>query len=129
MAGALPLRYRRPVQLAGGLSPHDPGFIHPAHDLFGLCLWPHSKFEAVVVDFKERAKALELLKTSRQMTSHKAAIVLAILNSNNEMPSAFRAGASFVLVKPLSPAVLMRTLRVSYPLMVNERRRSFSVSR
>ena len=85
----------------------------------------HSKFEAVVVDFKERAKALELLKTSRQMTSHKAAIVLAILNSNDEMPSAFRAGASFVLVKPLSPAVLMRTLRVSYPLMVNERRRSF----
>lgn len=85
----------------------------------------HSKFEAVVVDFKERAEALELLKTSRQMTSHKAAIVLAILNSNDEMPSAFRAGASFVLVKPLSPPVLMRTLRVSYPLMVSERRRSF----
>ena len=59
------------------------------------------------------------------MTSHKASIVLAILNSNDEMPSAFRAGASFVLVKPLSPTVLMRTLRVSYPLMVNERRRSF----
>jgi CheY-like chemotaxis protein len=85
----------------------------------------HSKFEAVVVDFKERADALDLLKKSRQMTSHKAAIVLAILNSNDEMPSAFRAGASFVLVKPLSPTVLMRTLRVSYPLMVSERRRSF----
>jgi len=26
---------------------------------------------------------------------------------------------------PLSPAVLMRTLKVSYPLMVHERRRSF----
>jgi CheY-like chemotaxis protein/Tfp pilus assembly protein PilZ len=85
----------------------------------------HSKFEALIVDFKERAEALELLKTSRQMTSHKACIVLAILNSNDEMPSAFRAGASFVLVKPLSPTVLMRTLRVSYPLMVSERRRSF----
>jgi len=85
----------------------------------------HAKFEAVVVDFKEREEALELLKKSRQMTSHKAAVVLAILNSNDEMPSAFRAGASFVLVKPLSPAVLARTLRVSYPLMVHERRRSF----
>jgi len=85
----------------------------------------HSKFEALVVDFKDREEALELLKKSRQMTSHKAAVVLAILNSNDEMPSAFRAGASFVLVKPLSPAVLMRTLRVSYPLMVHERRRSF----
>jgi CheY-like chemotaxis protein len=85
----------------------------------------HSKYEAVVVDFKEREEALDLLKKSRQMTSHKAAVVLAVLNCNEEMPSAFRAGASFVLVKPLSPAVLMRTLRVSYPLMVNEKRRSF----
>ncbi len=85
----------------------------------------HSKFEALVVDFKQREEALELLKKSRQMTSHKKAVVLALLNSNDEMPSAFRAGASFVLVKPLSPSVLMRTLRVSYPLMVHERRRSF----
>jgi CheY-like chemotaxis protein len=85
----------------------------------------HSKFEALVVDFKERAEALDLLKKLRQMTSHKASVVLAVLNCNEEMPSAFRAGASFVLVKPLSPAVLMRTLRVSYPLMVNEKRRSF----
>ncbi len=85
----------------------------------------HSKFEALVLDFKERAQALDLLKKSRQMTSHMKAVVLAILSSNDEMPSAFRAGASFVLVKPLSPAVLMRTLRVSYPLMVHERRRSF----
>jgi CheY-like chemotaxis protein len=85
----------------------------------------HSKFEALVVDFKERAEALDLLKKLRQMTSHKAAVVLAILNCNEEMPSAFRAGASFVLVKPLSPTVLLRTLKVSYPLMVNERRRSF----
>jgi CheY-like chemotaxis protein len=85
----------------------------------------HSKFEAVLVDFKDRAAALDLLKKSRQMTSHKSAVVLAILNSNDEMPSAFRAGASFVLVKPISPTVLLRTLKVSYPLMVHERRRSF----
>lgn len=85
----------------------------------------HSKFEALVVDFKQREEALDLLKKSRQMTAHKAAVVLAILNGNDEMPSAFRAGASFVLVRPLSPAVLMRTLKVSYPLMVHEKRRYF----
>jgi CheY-like chemotaxis protein len=88
----------------------------------------HSKFEALVVDFQERAAALELLKKSRQMTSHVAAVALAILNSNDEMPSAFRAGASFVLVKPLSPEVLQRTLKASYPLMVRERRRTFRCS-
>ncbi len=85
----------------------------------------HAKYEAIVVDFKETAAALELLKKSRVMTSHKAAVVIAILNGNDEMPSAFRAGASFVLVKPIPAAVLVRTLKVSYPLMVNERRRYF----
>jgi len=85
----------------------------------------HSKYEAIVVDFKDSVAALELLKKSREMTSHKAAVVIAILNANDEMPSAFRAGASFVLVKPISPAVLVRTLKVSHPLMVNEKRRYF----
>jgi len=85
----------------------------------------HSKFEALVVDFNDRAAALELLKTSRQMTSHKATVVLAILKSNDDMPIAFRAGASFVLVKPLSPTILTRTIKVAYPLMVSEKRRSF----
>ena len=85
----------------------------------------HSKYETIVVDFKETAAALELLKKSREMTSHKAAVVIAILNGNDEMPSAFRAGASFILVKPISPTLLVRTLKVSYPLMVNERRRYF----
>jgi CheY-like chemotaxis protein len=84
-----------------------------------------SKFEAVVADFKDRPAALEFLKKSRLMTSHKAAVVLAILGNDDEMPSAFRAGASFVVVKPLSPVLLLRTLKVAYPLMVHERRRSF----
>lgn len=85
----------------------------------------HSKFEAIVVDFADRVEALDLLKKSRQMTSHKAAVVIAILNNNEEMPSAFRAGASFVLVRPLFAPVVIRTLRVSYPLMLHERRRYF----
>lgn len=85
----------------------------------------HSKFEAVVVDCKDGAKALELLRKSREMTSHKGVVVLAILNENSEMPSAFRAGASFALVRPLPPAILTRTLRASYPFMVREMRRYY----
>jgi CheY-like chemotaxis protein/Tfp pilus assembly protein PilZ len=85
----------------------------------------HNKFEAVVVDFEDQAEALGLIKTSRGMTSHKAAVVLAILNSSNEMPDAFRAGANFALVRPLLPAILLRTLRAAYPLMVRERRRYY----
>ena len=87
----------------------------------------HSKFDGVIVDFHDRAEALELLKKQREMTSYKSAVAIALLKNSDEMPSAFRAGASFVLVRPLSPTVLMRTLKASYPLMVRERRRSFAV--
>lgn len=85
----------------------------------------HAKFEAVVVDFKDGPKALEFLKKAHQMTSHRGAVVLAVLNNSGEMPSAFRAGASFTLVRPLPPAILTRTLRASYPLMVREMRRYY----
>jgi CheY-like chemotaxis protein len=85
----------------------------------------HGKFEALVVDFKDPAETLELIKKPRDMTSHKGAVVLAILNSSNEMPDAFRAGANFALVRPLLPAILVRTLRAAYPLMVRERRRYY----
>jgi CheY-like chemotaxis protein len=83
------------------------------------------KFEAVVVDSKNPAETLELIKTPREMTSHRGAVVLAILNSSNEMPDAFRAGANFALVRPLLTPILMRTLRAAYPLMVQERRRYY----
>jgi ActR/RegA family two-component response regulator len=85
----------------------------------------HSKFEALVVDLKSAAQALELIKKPRETTAHKGVVVFAILNSNTEMPSAFRAGASFAIVKPFPPGVLARTLRAAHPLMVRERRRSF----
>ena len=85
----------------------------------------HAKFEAVVVDLNKMAEGLELIKKPREMTSHKGAVVLAILNNENEMPVAFQAGANFVLAKPLLQPLLRRTLRASYPLMVREKRRYY----
>ena len=85
----------------------------------------HAKFEAVVVDCKEGPKALEFLRKSREMTSHKGIVALAILSDSSQMPGAFRAGASFAIVRPLPPAILARTLRASYPFMVREMRRYY----
>jgi ActR/RegA family two-component response regulator len=85
----------------------------------------HAKFDAIVVDLRYGPKALEFLKKPRQMTSHKGAVVMALLNNNTEMPSAFRTGASFTIVRPLNPAIVNRTLRASYPLMVREMRRYY----
>jgi hypothetical protein len=84
-----------------------------------------SKYEAVMVDFKKTVPALEFVKKLRGMTANRGAIVLAILNSTCEVPSAFRAGATFTLVRPLPSSITARTLKVSYPLMVLEKRRYF----
>ena len=57
------------------------------------------------------------------VTSNRTAVVWGIVNSDKEVPEAFRAGATFVVVRPLSQSNVGRTLKVSYPLMVREKRR------
>jgi Tfp pilus assembly protein PilZ len=85
-----------------------------------------------VLDYEQWAELITwaslLLITAYAMGTlydRKERVAIALLKNSDEMPSTFRAGASFVLVRPLSPTVLMRTLKASYPLMVRERRRSF----
>ena len=85
----------------------------------------HTKFEGVIVDLNEKEPALEFLRKLRGLTSHKAAVTCAILNSGHERGDAFQAGANFVLERPLSSSSLVRTLKAAYPLMVRERRRYF----
>jgi CheY-like chemotaxis protein len=82
-----------------------------------------NKYEAVVVDFHNQQDSLGLLRKQRATTSNRTAVVWGSVNSDEEMPEAFRAGATFVIVRPLSQSALGRTLKVSYPLMVSEKRR------
>jgi DNA-binding response OmpR family regulator len=85
----------------------------------------HSKFEGVAIDFNERAQALELLSKLHKMTSHDGAVVLAILDRNEDVPSTFRSGANFILERPFASRLLVATLKASYSLMLQERRRYF----
>jgi len=85
----------------------------------------HSKFEGVAVDFKGETQALELLTRLPKMTSHRAAVVLAILDRTDDLQSAFSAGANFILERPFSPRISVPTLKASYSLMMRERRRYF----
>jgi Tfp pilus assembly protein PilZ len=85
----------------------------------------HGKFEGVIVDFKKTEEPLVFVKKLRETTSHRGAIALAILNCPQEIPAAFRAGASFTLVRPLTSTMVARTLRASYPSMVLQKRRHF----
>jgi hypothetical protein len=59
------------------------------------------------------------------MTSHRSTVVIAILDSNDDTLNAFRAGANFILERPFLPGVLTSTLKASYSLMLQERRRHF----
>jgi CheY-like chemotaxis protein len=83
----------------------------------------HNKYEAIVVDFQNQQESLALVRKQRTTTSNRSAVVWGIVNSDRESSEAFRAGANFVVVRPLSQSTLGRTLKVSYPLMVREKRR------
>ena len=85
----------------------------------------HSKFEGVAIDFREKTKAEQLMRTLHNMTSHGGAVVLAILDRNDDMQSAFKAGANFILERPFTSKILLPTLKASYSLMLRERRRYF----
>jgi DNA-binding response OmpR family regulator len=84
-----------------------------------------SKFEGVIVDFNEKEQALDLLRTMRCSTSHKAAVAFAVLNHEHERVDAFAAGANFILERPLLVKTVLKTLRAALPIMVRERRRYF----
>ena len=84
-----------------------------------------SKFEGVAVDFKGTTQAVELLTRLPNMTSHRAAVVLAILDRGDDLQIAFSAGANFILERPFSPRISVPTLKASYSLMMRERRRYF----
>lgn len=83
-----------------------------------------SKFDAIVVDFKNE-RATELLEKIHATTSHRRAVVIAILTLAGDVQEAFQAGANFVLERSLFPSIVNRTLRAAYPLMIRERRRYF----
>lgn len=84
-----------------------------------------SKFDAIAVDFKDVELAIELLNKIHSMTSHRRAVVVAILGMDGDVQSAFRAGANFALERTLYSSIVTRTLRAAYPLMIRERRRYY----
>jgi ActR/RegA family two-component response regulator len=84
-----------------------------------------AKFEAVIVDLRLGTQALALLEGVRRSASNKNAVVFTVSDSSVETTGAFRAGTTFVLHRPLSAASIDHSLRISYGLIVRERRRYF----
>jgi CheY-like chemotaxis protein len=85
----------------------------------------HAKYEGVLVDLLVEDEGTQLLRTLRQLAAHQSIVAFAILGPSGEKIEAFQAGANFVFERPLSPAVVLRVLKVSYPMLVRERRHYF----
>jgi CheY-like chemotaxis protein len=84
-----------------------------------------AKFEGVIVDCEMGEEALKFLQQLRDLTAHRHVVAYAIVDSESEVPAAFRAHANFVLWRPLSIADIARTFRASYAIMFRERRRYY----
>lgn len=82
------------------------------------------RFDAVLVDCAIEG-AGDVLKLLRQSRPNRNTIAFAISDASLPTPSAFQAGAHFVLSKPVSAEWLARNLRAALGPMLGERRRYF----
>ncbi len=85
----------------------------------------HAKFEAVIIDLRLGSQAGVVLEAVRQSPSNKHAVIFAVSDSHAETTGAFRAGSTFVLLRPLSPGLINLSLKTAYGLIVREKRRYF----
>src|SRR3954466_5979194 len=60
------------------------------------------KFDAVVVDFDDPTSATLILQQAYKASSGSSAITAALLSDRTKVRIAFRAGANFILYKPIS---------------------------
>jgi len=84
-----------------------------------------AKFEAVVIDLQLGSQAEVVLQAVRQAPSNKYAVVFTVSDNRADASGAFRAGSTFVLLRPLSRGLINLSFKAAYGLIVREKRRYF----
>jgi CheY-like chemotaxis protein len=110
-----------PVLQGFGLGLHTCGYGEAIREL------SEQKFDAVVVDFDDPARALLILQNAYPSSPRKSTVTVALLRDQGKVRTAFGAGAHFVLYKPISPEHAQASLRAATVLIRRERRRSLRV--
>ena len=82
------------------------------------------KFDAVVLDLGLGGKAPEILERIRFSASNETTVTFAITDHGRPIPN-LQARPNFVMERPLSPALVNRTLKAAFGLIVRECRRYF----
>jgi PilZ domain len=82
------------------------------------------KFDAIVLDLTLGGKAQEVLERIRFCPANETAVTFAITDRGHPNPGS-HARPNFVIEKPLSAALVSRTLKAAFGLIVRECRRYF----
>ena len=90
-----------------------------------LRLLSQQKFEAAFVDLWLGGDVKTVLEKVRCSPSNRTAVIFTISDSDEETVGALKGGSNFVVRRPLSPAVIDKSLKVGYGFIVRERRRYF----
>ncbi len=85
------------------------------------------RFEAVIVDCEDQQIAAQVFRSVRSAPRNKRAVAVAVIDSHNDVNSAFRLGAHFALHKPLTLERARSSFRAARALMKCERRRNLRV--
>lgn len=84
-------------------------------------------FDLVLVDCEKQDAALEFIVSMRS-TLKKNLLIIAMVESSNDVREIFARGASFALYKPVSADRVASTLRAARGVLPNERRRKPRIS-
>ena len=103
--------------------------VEQSNDLSAALARLHAQtFDAVLVDCEDEAAAMELITQGRKQTGNQTALVIALVDSRNDVREVFARGANFVLYKPISQERATHSLRAARSLMRRERRRNQRVA-
>src|ERR1700686_2197013 len=91
------------------------------------CRLTEEQFDTVMVDFDDPHRASLVLQSASPAAPGITAVTVALLSDKTKVRSVFRAGANFILYKPISDAQAEASLRAATALIKRERRRSFRV--
>ena len=82
------------------------------------------KLDALIVDWNNGEHSEQVLSAMRKSQENARSTVLVMVNDAPEMQAANRAGANFVMHKPINFEQATRCLRAAYGSMLQQRRRA-----
>jgi DNA-binding NarL/FixJ family response regulator len=85
-------------------------------------------FDAVVVDCKDQAAAIEFIARIRKLPLNKTALIIGLVDGREQVRDIFGEGANFIVYKPVSVERAAGSLRAAHGLMAREKRTKLRVS-